>query len=173
MSAAATGSNPSEMRGVPHQPRRTAPPGPPARVGRVIAGGMAVISATWVGMYYYMHWNHSKKAQRDPSHPRSVSSWEHRMQEQARPASGTGAVVRRASDVAARLTPLDAPVKEHDRAGHRTIATVNRDGEGDAMLLAGNGSRHQPAPQRDRGDGMAYTKLSVVVKPANGAVKEA
>jgi hypothetical protein len=43
------------------------------------------------------------------------------------------------------------PNRDPDRAQHRTLAT------GEA-LRAENGAKMQPVPQRDRGDGLPYTK---------------
>jgi hypothetical protein len=62
--------------------------------------------------------------------------------------------VRRAAVVEPRSPPLDAPNRDPaDRAQHRTLSPG-----GEEALRAENGAKMQPTPQRDRGDGLAYTK---------------
>jgi len=57
-----------------------------------------------------------------------------------------------ASTVEPRASPPPAPNRDpNGSAQHRTLAS------GDA-LYSENGAMMQPAPQRDRGDGLAYTK---------------
>jgi hypothetical protein len=73
--------------------------------------------------------------------------------------SGAGAAsrpdVRRAAAVEPRSPPLDAPNRDPaDRAQHRTLSP----GGEEEALRAENGAKMQPTPQRDRGDGLAYTK---------------
>jgi hypothetical protein len=60
--------------------------------------------------------------------------------------------VRTAGIVEPRAQPLDAPNRDPDRAQHRTLVT------GEEALRAENGAKMQPVPQRDRGDGLPYTK---------------
>ncbi|KAI0042706.1 hypothetical protein FA95DRAFT_1609960 [Auriscalpium vulgare] len=171
-----TGSHPAELRArLPHQPPLASNmPALPAHPGRVIAGGVAIVAATFVGLYAYMDWKHARKAARDPAHPGSLPVWEVRMKEHATPARGAAAdvdidITRRASAVAVRATPLDPPTRATDRAQHRTIAVVMK--EHGAIPVDENGANMQPAPQRDRGDGLAYTKKTVTMKAS--AQKEA
>lgn len=59
---------------------------------------------------------------------------------------------RSASNVESRAVPPDAPNRDPDRSQHRTLSA------GEEPLHAENGAMMHPVPQRDRGDGLAYTK---------------
>jgi len=70
---------------------------------------------------------------------------------------------RPASTVESRAVPLDAPNRDPDRSQHRTLSA------GEEPLHAENGAMMHPVPQRDRGDGLAYTKrVSWVVSRLGG-----
>lgn len=67
--------------------------------------------------------------------------------------TSTGIVESRAS------SPPAPPNRDPNRSSqHRTLAS------GDA-LYSENGSKMQPVPQRDRGDGLAYTKKVCMLLP--------
>jgi hypothetical protein len=82
---------------------------------------------------------------------------EYRILQAVDPARGAGSGTtrqgtRKASAVEPREAPLDAPNRDSDRSQHRTISA------GEEPLRAENGAMMHPVPQRDRGDGLAYTK---------------
>ena len=81
---------------------------------------------------------------------------EHRLHDAAYPDSevSTSTAATRSQRL---FLPLPPP-KEPNREQHRTIATVRRDGEGAHPLRDDHGGFLHPTPQRDRGDGLAYTK---------------
>ncbi|KAI0261620.1 hypothetical protein BC834DRAFT_461228 [Gloeopeniophorella convolvens] len=132
--------------------------GLPARPGRVFLGGAAIIGGTFAAVWYYLNTKHARKASREPGEPGSLPSWEHRILQAVDPVRGEGSgtpdarVTRRAGDIDSRALPLGVPTREPDRAQHRTLAS------GGAPLYAENGAMMHPVPQRDRGDGFAYTK---------------
>jgi hypothetical protein len=66
--------------------------------------------------------------------------------------STTRPTVRSASTVEPRTVSLDAPNRDPDRSQHRTLSADEE------PLRAENGAKMQPVPQRDRGDGLAYTR---------------
>jgi hypothetical protein len=67
--------------------------------------------------------------------------------------SGTArADARPASTVESRAVPPDAPNRDPDRSQHHTLSAH------EGAPHAENGAMMQPVPQRDRGDGLAYTK---------------
>lgn len=91
------------------------------------------------------------KASREPGEQGSLPAWEHRILQAGDPARGSGTGIG-ASTVEPRASPPAAPNRDPNRSPqHRTLAS------GDA-LYSENGAKMQPAPQRDRGDGLAYTK---------------
>jgi hypothetical protein len=83
---------------------------------------------------------------------------EYRISQAVDPVRGTGSSTptgpnkRPANVVESRTLPLDAPNREPDRSQHRTLSS------GDEVLRAENGAPMHPVPQRDRGDGLPYTK---------------
>jgi len=60
----------------------------------------------------------------------------------------------RTSTLEPRTLPLDAPNRDPgaDRSQHRTLSP------GEEALHSESGAKMQPVPQRDRGDGVPYTK---------------
>ena len=59
---------------------------------------------------------------------------------------------RPASTVESRAVPPDAPNRDPDRSQHHTLSAH------EGVPHAENGAMMHPVPQRDRGDGLAYTK---------------
>ncbi|KAI0315712.1 hypothetical protein OF83DRAFT_1173557 [Amylostereum chailletii] len=128
-------------------PRPLVPPmqGPPIKPGRVIVGGVTAVLSLFGGLYYFQHRRHQRRAGLEPHQAGSLSasSFERR--------SST-----RASLVESRGTPLGGRV-EPNRAQHRTMNTF-RGQENPQRMFGDNGSYLHPVPQKDRGDGLAYTK---------------
>lgn len=78
---------------------------------------------------------------------------EYRISQAVDPVRGAGSANKRpANAVESRTLPLDAPNHDPDRSQHRTLSS------GDEVLRAENGAAMHPVPQRDRGDGLPYTK---------------
>ena len=129
---------------------------------------MVAVLSLFGGMYYLQHLRHQRRAAREPHQPGSLSACayayirvldqlmsclgEYRMHAARTPSRDSASL--RAGLVEPRATPLGGRV-EPNRAQHRTMASIQ---DGSAPILAQNGSYLQPAPQRDRGDGLAYTK---------------
>lgn len=151
---------------VGHHAPQNRPPIPsgtglPSRPGRVVLGGAAIVASTFGLFWMYLQRNQARRA--DPNAPGSVSGWEHRLHDAAYPDSevSTSTAATRSQRL---FLPLPPP-KEPNREQHRTIATVRRDGEGAHPLRDDHGGFLHPTPQRDRGDGLAYTKRDAVFGP--------
>ncbi|KAH9006542.1 hypothetical protein EDB86DRAFT_2824750 [Lactarius hatsudake] len=129
----------------------------PSRPGRTLLGGVAIIGGTFAGAWYYMSAKQAYKASREPGEQGSLPSWEYRISQAVDPVRGSGSRTDTnagASTVEPRASPPAAPNRDPNRSPqHRTLAS------GDA-LYSENGAKMQPVPQRDRGDGLAYTKKS-------------
>ncbi|KAH8996361.1 hypothetical protein EDB92DRAFT_1598121 [Lactarius akahatsu] len=125
----------------------------PSRPGRILLGGAAVIGGTFAGAWYYMSAKQAYKASREPGEQGSLPSWEYRLSQAVDPVRGSGSGTNTgAGTVEPRTSPPAAPNRDPNRSRqHRTLAS------GDA-LYSENGAKMQPVPQRDRGDGLAYTK---------------
>ncbi|KAH9973778.1 hypothetical protein BGW80DRAFT_1458828 [Lactifluus volemus] len=136
--------------------------GLPSRPGRrllqIVLGGAVLIGGTFAGAWYYMSMKHARKASREPGEPGALPSWEYRLSQAVDPVRGAGSGTptvpnkRPANTVESRTLPLDAPNHDPDRSQHRTLSS------GDGVLRAENGAVMHPVPQRDRGDGLPYTK---------------
>ncbi|KAH9073022.1 hypothetical protein EDB83DRAFT_153742 [Lactarius deliciosus] len=129
----------------------------PSRPGRILLGGAAIIGGTFAGAWYYMSAKQAYKASREPGEQGSLPSWEYRISQAVDPVRGSGSGTDTnagAGTVEPRTSPPTAPNRDPNRSPqHRTLAS------GDA-LYSENGAKMQPVPQRDRGDGLAYTKKS-------------
>ncbi|KAA1469249.1 hypothetical protein DENSPDRAFT_878772 [Dentipellis sp. KUC8613] len=135
---------------------RFAPPPPPAtRHGRMYMGGLAVVGTLFGGFYYYLHSKQERKLAND-----AVPTWEYRFhQSNSSPAvlgGNADALTLRASSVENRVDPLEPRSYEHN-AQHTTRRALREAGS-DAYPRDQFGAPTHPVPQRDRGDGLAYTK---------------
>jgi len=122
----------------------------------MLLGGAAIIGGTFAGAWYYMTAKQAYKATREPGERGSLPSWEYRISHAVDPVRGSGSGTDTDTGtriVEPRASPLAAPNRDPNRSQHRTLAS------GDA-LYSENGARMHPVPQRDRGDGLAYTKIS-------------
>jgi len=124
-------------------------------------GGATIIGAIFAGTWFYMAPNQARKASREPGEWGSLPSWEYRILQAVDPVRGAGSGTgtgttrtntRSTSTVEPRAVPLDAPDRDPDRSQHRAQSAVEE------PLRAENGAMMHPVPQRDRGDGLAYTK---------------
>ncbi|KAF8483281.1 hypothetical protein DFH94DRAFT_689781 [Russula ochroleuca] len=144
----------------------------PSRPGRILLGGAAIIGWVFTGTWFYMS---TKRARRKggtskllsttprppfsgPAFVKPTLAGEYRIKHTVDPPrralSSSGSVTtdqntRPAAAVEPRtLPPPDSPNHDLDRSQHRMLTT------GEEALRAGNGAKMQPAPQRDRGDGL-------------------
>ncbi|KAH9048414.1 hypothetical protein EDB84DRAFT_229572 [Lactarius hengduanensis] len=135
----------------------------PSRPGRILLGGAAIIGGTFAGAWYYMSAKQAYKASREPGEQGSLPSWEYRISQAVDPVRGSGSRTDAgAGTVEPRTSPPAAPNRDPNRSPqHRTLASG---ASGDA-LYSENGAKMQPVPQRDRGDGLAYTKKVCPLSP--------
>ncbi|THH08494.1 hypothetical protein EW146_g8966 [Bondarzewia mesenterica] len=138
--------------------------GLPARPGRVVLGGAAIVAATFGAMWIYLQQKQARKA--EPKHATSVPAWEYRLQSMANPGGPPPEAKPAAASTGVQHLFLPsnppAPPVEPNRQQHRTMTTVSQEGEGEMPLTNKNGGMMHPTPQRDRGDGLAYTKRAGV-----------
>ncbi|KAI0250682.1 hypothetical protein BJV78DRAFT_1283093 [Lactifluus subvellereus] len=145
--------NPTQL----HKRPATTIQGLPSRPGRILLGGAVIICGTFAGAWYYMSAKHARKASRELDERGALPSWEYRILQAVDPVRGTGSGTTRpntrtASTIEPRTLPPDAPDRNPDRSQHRTLSS------GGEVLRAENGATMHPVPQRDRGDGLPYTK---------------
>ncbi|VDB88806.1 unnamed protein product [Peniophora sp. CBMAI 1063] len=141
--------------------------GLPPRTGRTLAIGGAAVLSLLIGSFYGHSWNHKRKESLDFIRPGYISSWENRMKQ------GYSADPETLYDTTPvgmledqRKMSNPAIPRENNKLQHRTLKN--------ATLLehrrAENGAYRIPYPQRDRGDGLAYTKRMDGIVPMTGNV---
>ncbi|EPQ52168.1 hypothetical protein GLOTRDRAFT_140585 [Gloeophyllum trabeum ATCC 11539] len=143
--------------------------GAPPKQGRVLAGGIAIVSAGLGLFYLNLHRRHMNKERNDPVYPGAWPTWQFRLRQAAYIPDAplhAGTMTLKASRIEPRAAPLAAPAQEHN-GGHSVIPKERTpapafDENGERLQLNPRRAHQiaEPAPQRDRGDGRPYTKAS-------------
>ncbi|TFY65930.1 hypothetical protein EVG20_g5154 [Dentipellis fragilis] len=126
---------------------------------KMFVGGVAAMGALLGGFYYFLNRQQNQRLSRVSGQPAAVPSWENRIHRanDSPITSGDpeGTTTPQAANVGRSSVP--ATPREPERTQHVT-RQARREQDGDAVPRDKSGAPLHPVPQRDRGDGAAYTK---------------
>ncbi|KDQ58653.1 hypothetical protein JAAARDRAFT_206524 [Jaapia argillacea MUCL 33604] len=142
--------------------------GPSIKGGRTLIGGVALVAAGLGIFYMNLQRREANKEIKDKDAPGAIPTWKYRLN-QASHVDGpqTDSASLRASRVESRSTTLNGI--NYDNDGKHSVISRDKAEEGTAP----QNRVSQPTPQRDGGDGMAYTKAPDYKDSYNKSAKKA